>query len=44
MLIIHNIAELCTGPRGPVRLDGAGLVRRYRNASVGIDEIGRAHV
>jgi len=38
MLIIHNIAELCTGPRGPVRLDGAGLVRRYRNASVGIDD------
>lgn len=38
MLVIHNIAELCTGPRGPVRLDAPELVRRYRNATVGIED------
>lgn len=37
MLIIRNIAQLCTGPRGPVRLDADPLVRRYHNAAVAID-------
>jgi len=37
MLIIRNIAEVCTGPRGPVRLDAEPLVRRYHNAAIAID-------
>jgi imidazolonepropionase len=38
MLVIHNIAQVCTGPRGPVRLNARELVRRYHNAAIGIKE------
>jgi imidazolonepropionase len=37
MLIIRNIAEVCTGPVGPVRLDEPDLLTRYRDAAVAID-------
>jgi imidazolonepropionase len=37
MLIIRNIAEVCTGPVGPVRLDEPDLLTRYRDAAVAIN-------
>jgi len=38
MLVIRNISELCTGSAGPTRLDRPDLVRRTRNATIGIED------
>ncbi len=38
MLIIRNISQLCSGPKGPVRLDKPELVTRHYHAAIGIDD------
>ncbi len=37
MLVIRNIGQVCTGPRGPVSLDRPDLVMRHYNAAIAID-------
>ncbi|NOX58318.1 MAG: imidazolonepropionase [Planctomycetes bacterium] len=38
MLVIRNIAQICTGPRGPVELCGELPVKKYTESAIGIEQ------
>lgn len=37
MLIVRNIAEICTGPPGPVKLCGDLPIQKHTNSAIGIE-------